>query len=174
MLVNTAVWRFLHFRGKGRTIQEEGVFMRRRLCRMTLFLLVASLLVSMIGCEDNSSSTSTPTPQPLVSNQITSDKSDLTSSNSPGSSTASAPTGASTSTNKTATTQSNNAATTSSVTSAPTTQTNNQGQTVYVGASGTKYHNENCRTLKNTKIPMSISDAKAKGYTACGVCKPPQ
>jgi len=60
------------------------------------------------------------------------------------------------------------------VTPAPAPASNNQAATVYVGATGTKYHTQNCRTLKSTKIPMSINDAKSKNYTACKVCNPPQ
>lgn len=56
----------------------------------------------------------------------------------------------------------------------PTPTTSNQNMTVYVGATGTKYHYQTCRTLKDTRIPMSINEAKSQGYTACGVCKPPQ
>ena len=45
--------------------------------------------------------------------------------------------------------------------------------TVYITASGEKYHNSGCRYLKNSKIAISLSDAKAKGYTPCSVCNPP-
>jgi len=56
----------------------------------------------------------------------------------------------------------------------PTPVTSSQNITVYVGKTGTKYHYQDCRTLKDAKIPMSINEAKSKGRTACGVCKPPQ
>lgn len=45
-------------------------------------------------------------------------------------------------------------------------------QTVYVTNSGTKYHKEGCRYLSKSKIEISLSDAIAKGYGACSVCKP--
>lgn len=53
------------------------------------------------------------------------------------------------------------------------TQTGNQGTTVYVTNSGSKYHNAGCRYLWNSSIAISLSDAKASGYTACSVCNPP-
>src|ERR1019366_1138875 len=45
-------------------------------------------------------------------------------------------------------------------------------QTVYVTKTGKKYHSENCSYLKS-KISISLSDALAKGYTACSKCNPP-
>ena len=45
---------------------------------------------------------------------------------------------------------------------------------VYVTTSGKKYHAEGCRFLAKSSIPMKLSDAKAKGYTPCSVCNPPQ
>ena len=50
------------------------------------------------------------------------------------------------------------------------TPSNNQGQTVYVGKTGSKYHYQGCRTLKGGGIPMSLDDAIAEGRTACKVC----
>jgi hypothetical protein len=47
-------------------------------------------------------------------------------------------------------------------------------QTVYVTKTGKKYHLATCRFLSKSKIPMSLKDAKAKGFTACSICKPPQ
>lgn len=44
--------------------------------------------------------------------------------------------------------------------------------TVYIGKTGTKYHRQNCRTLKGKGSPISLSDAKAQNKTACKVCKP--
>lgn len=43
---------------------------------------------------------------------------------------------------------------------------------VYIGKTGTKYHRQNCRTLKGNGSPISLSDAKAQNKTACKVCKP--
>jgi hypothetical protein len=45
---------------------------------------------------------------------------------------------------------------------------------VYVTTSGKKYHAEGCRFLAKSSIPMKLSEAKAKGYTPCSVCNPPQ
>jgi hypothetical protein len=45
-------------------------------------------------------------------------------------------------------------------------------QTVYVTKTGKKYHKSDCRYLKQSKEAISLSDAKAKNYTACKVCKP--
>ena len=46
------------------------------------------------------------------------------------------------------------------------------GDTVYVTATGTKYHRAGCRYLKESSIAMSRSDAIAQGYTPCKVCNP--
>jgi len=40
--------------------------------------------------------------------------------------------------------------------------------------SGKKYHCDGCRYLASSKIPISLKDAKARGYTACKVCRPPE
>lgn len=45
-----------------------------------------------------------------------------------------------------------------------------QERTVYITNTGKKYHNGNCRHLKKSKIAISLSDAVAKGYTACKTC----
>jgi hypothetical protein len=49
-----------------------------------------------------------------------------------------------------------------------------KSQTVYVTRTGKKYHREGCRSLAQSKIPMTLKDAKAKGYEPCKVCRPPQ
>ena len=54
---------------------------------------------------------------------------------------------------------------------APTEQSDNSA-TVYIGATGSKYHRQNCRTLKNGGHAISLSNAQARGYTACKVCRP--
>jgi hypothetical protein len=54
-----------------------------------------------------------------------------------------------------------------------TAQSDQQTQTVYVTRTGKKYHRDGCRYLASSKIPISLRDAKAKGYTACKVCHPP-
>ena len=46
-------------------------------------------------------------------------------------------------------------------------------ETVYVTKTGTKYHQEDCSTLKKTKIPMKLKDAVKAGYEPCKVCHPP-
>jgi hypothetical protein len=53
-------------------------------------------------------------------------------------------------------------------------QTQTKELIVYVTKTGNKYHTANCRFLAKSKIPMSLKDAKAKSYTPCSVCKPPQ
>jgi hypothetical protein len=45
-------------------------------------------------------------------------------------------------------------------------------RTVIITQSGKRYHMESCRTLKASRIKISISEAKQRGYTPCGVCKP--
>jgi competence protein ComEC len=49
-----------------------------------------------------------------------------------------------------------------------------KAQTVYVTRTGKRYQRDGCRYLASSKIPMSLKDAKAKGYTPCKVCRPPQ
>lgn len=44
--------------------------------------------------------------------------------------------------------------------------------TVYVTATGTKYHSEGCRYLKDSCIAISLSEAKQKKYEPCSVCNP--
>lgn len=41
---------------------------------------------------------------------------------------------------------------------------------VYIGETGTKYHHQNCGTLKGNGRPISLEDAIEQGYTACKVC----
>lgn len=43
---------------------------------------------------------------------------------------------------------------------------------VYVTETGTKYHRGSCRSLKNSKIAVSKSEAARRGYESCGVCNP--
>jgi len=57
---------------------------------------------------------------------------------------------------------------------APQQQTQTKEQIVYVTKTGKKYHAANCRYLSQSKIPISLKDAKAKGYEPCKVCHPPQ
>lgn len=46
-------------------------------------------------------------------------------------------------------------------------------QTVYITRTGEKYHSQGCRYLSRSCIPVSLSDAKSQGYSACSVCDPP-
>ncbi len=45
-------------------------------------------------------------------------------------------------------------------------------QVVYVTKTGSKYHKNSCKYLKDSKIETTKSTAKRDGYTACSVCKP--
>ncbi len=45
-------------------------------------------------------------------------------------------------------------------------------QTVYVTKTGQKYHQESCKYLSKSSIPISLNDAVIKGYGPCSVCKP--
>jgi len=60
--------------------------------------------------------------------------------------------------------------------SQPTSQQTDQKKdvTVYITRTGKKYHRAGCSSLRSSSIPISLKDAKAKGYTPCKICKPPQ
>jgi endonuclease/exonuclease/phosphatase family metal-dependent hydrolase len=45
--------------------------------------------------------------------------------------------------------------------------------TVYITETGTKYHLSGCRYLSKSKIPITLREACAKGYSPCSVCNPP-
>lgn len=45
-----------------------------------------------------------------------------------------------------------------------------QGETVYIGETGTKYHYATCHTLKNGAFPISLEEALAQGRTPCKIC----
>lgn len=45
---------------------------------------------------------------------------------------------------------------------------------VYITKTGSKYHREGCSSLRSSSIPISLSEAKQKGYEPCKICKPPQ
>ena len=47
------------------------------------------------------------------------------------------------------------------------------GTTVYITKTGEKYHRGSCQYLSQSKIAISLANAKARGYTPCSVCKPP-
>ena len=50
---------------------------------------------------------------------------------------------------------------------------NKQDIIVFVTYSGEKYHKENCRYLKYSKIPVDLDTAR-KTYDPCSICKPPK
>ncbi|MDR1420978.1 MAG: thermonuclease family protein, partial [Treponema sp.] len=47
------------------------------------------------------------------------------------------------------------------------------GTTVYVTNTGTKYHRENCSSLRRSKIAVTLDAAARSGYEPCGICEPP-
>ncbi len=49
-------------------------------------------------------------------------------------------------------------------------QTDLFSQTVYITKSGKKYHQEDCRYLKNSSIQIDINEAVERNYTPCSVC----
>lgn len=44
------------------------------------------------------------------------------------------------------------------------------GSTVYIGKTGTKYHKKSCTTLNGNGIPISLDEALAEGRTPCKRC----
>lgn len=46
--------------------------------------------------------------------------------------------------------------------------------TVYITRTGKKYHRGSCSYLRRSKIPISLKDAVARGYTPCSRCNPPR
>lgn len=44
---------------------------------------------------------------------------------------------------------------------------------VYITDYGEKYHRISCRSLRESKHEISLSEAIAEGYTPCGICNPP-
>ena len=46
--------------------------------------------------------------------------------------------------------------------------------TVYITKTGTKYHLEKCSSLRKSKIPITLEEAKKRGYLRCKGCRPPQ
>ena len=49
----------------------------------------------------------------------------------------------------------------------------NSGITVYITRTGEKYHLDGCSSLSKSKIPVSLEEAKARGYEPCKRCNPP-
>jgi hypothetical protein len=57
--------------------------------------------------------------------------------------------------------------------SAPTASTAGIADTrVYVTETGECYHRGDCQYLSHSKIPISLKEAKARGYRPCSVCEP--
>jgi len=44
---------------------------------------------------------------------------------------------------------------------------------IYITKTGKKYHRLGCRYLRKSCIPISLTEAKRRGYTPCKVCNPP-
>lgn len=51
-------------------------------------------------------------------------------------------------------------------------QRNKVEQTVYITRTGERYHLGGCRYLRQSKIAIKKSEAIARGYTSCKVCRP--
>ena len=60
-----------------------------------------------------------------------------------------------------------------SVQELPTAEETPQTGTVYVTKTGKKYHLESCSSLRRSKIPMSLVEAKQR-YSPCSRCNPPR
>lgn len=43
---------------------------------------------------------------------------------------------------------------------------------VYITPTGKKYHKAGCRTIRNTRTPLSRNAAIIRGYESCGICNP--
>ena len=56
----------------------------------------------------------------------------------------------------------------------PPTTAEQDDPTVYITRTGKKYHSAGCQYLRKSKIPVKLSDAKARGYGPCSKCGPPQ
>lgn len=59
------------------------------------------------------------------------------------------------------------------VTDTPALQAQDRDTTVYITRTGKKYHRGGCGSLARSQIPISLPDARAKGYGPCSVCGPP-
>ena len=47
-------------------------------------------------------------------------------------------------------------------------------QTVYATKTDTKYHLTSCKSLSRGKVAIDLQEARAKGYSACSICRPSQ
>ena len=63
-----------------------------------------------------------------------------------------------------------NTTTSTQKTQTSTTTQNTNSSIVYVTKTGEKYHKSSCSYLRQSKIQMNLSDAKAQGYTPCSRC----
>lgn len=62
---------------------------------------------------------------------------------------------------------------TSASSSSSATSSDSSDTTVYITNTGEKYHLSGCSSLRKSKIPISLSEAKAQGYEPCKKCHPP-
>lgn len=53
-----------------------------------------------------------------------------------------------------------------------TTENESKGKTVYLTASGKKYHLDGCDYLREKRIAVAEADAINAGYEACKYCQP--
>lgn len=44
--------------------------------------------------------------------------------------------------------------------------------TVYITPTGKRYHLQKCDYIGDNSIPISVTEARNKGYTSCRKCKP--
>ena len=49
-----------------------------------------------------------------------------------------------------------------------------EDERVYITRTGKKYHRERCSSLRRSKIPISLVEAKERNFGPCGRCNPPQ
>jgi len=45
---------------------------------------------------------------------------------------------------------------------------------VYITRTGSKYHRGGCSYLRRSRIPITLKEACARGYTSCSRCRPPR
>lgn len=67
-----------------------------------------------------------------------------------------------------------NSTTNSKATSTIKASTSTKSTTVYITDTGKKYHTSGCGYLSRSKHAISLKDAKARGYTPCSRCHPPE
>lgn len=48
-----------------------------------------------------------------------------------------------------------------------------QGQTVYVTRTGSKYHRAGCQYLRSSSRSLDLNEALSAGYSGCSRCRPP-